>query len=280
MKNLLLFLSPENICPVLLSFLFFLGHASAQEEQELSPQDKFKARMEKVQEESKKAMGYQVMLSQMIGLTNNSELMKEMEIVGEQREQLQAIAKSYMEEMQDTHRKQIERQKELQIYLKNGEHEKVQELAIEMQSANADAVNAKVQELEEILLPHQMERMRQLSLQNSVKFRTDYSGFLGLPLAVADQLGLSIAETNRLKDATEKADTELRAEVKRLNAEKMKQILDALPADKQKRFQEIVGDLYDVNERRRLSRIEEKKRRQEEIDKHKEKLEAMRNNGN
>ncbi|MFK7768294.1 MAG: hypothetical protein AB8B55_13805 [Mariniblastus sp.] len=237
-----------------------------------TPAQKFQKRMAEVQRKSQESLGNQMMLSRLTGLTYNTELMKEMEILGEQREQLQQISKDFHKELGEAQLGMMKLQAKLQEHRAAGETEKIQEIAIQIQSATSKVVDANISKVEEVLLPHQMERMNQLSLQQSAKIQSEHIGFIGLPLAVADRLELTKEEKNKLRDVTERVDDEFREELARLNKEKMKEVLDALSPEKQELFRQLVGDIYDTenasekmrNERREKLK-EQKKRSQEKL---------------
>ena len=205
-------------------------------------------RQEAMAAEMKETLSNQLMLNQMIGLTRNVELMKEMEIVGEQREELQAIAQQYVTGIQKLNFELKDKQLRVRELVNEKRYEEAQDLAQEIQSSNSEIVTSHITKVNDVLLPHQVARMTQLSRQQYAKVQTPYAGFLGLPLALGKELELSAGEARKLKEVTEQADKELREELKALHEKKMKRVLDALPEDKREHFQDLVGDLYDREE--------------------------------
>ena len=104
--------------------------------------------------------------------------------------------------------------------------------------------------IDQTLLPHQVSRMRQITLQQRLKRENPYRDELGAPLALADRLGLSEEQKAKLKEAIEKARKEFYAEVRDLKKKATDDIMSALPEDKQKQLKELMGDTYDPNRAR------------------------------
>ncbi len=105
--------------------------------------------------------------------------------------------------------------------------------------------------IHETLLPHQVSRMQQITLQQSLKRKNPYGDELGAPIALADRLELSEEEKEKLKEAIEKAREAFYKEVRELKKKATDDIMASLPVEKQKQLQEIMGDTYDPEEARK-----------------------------
>ncbi len=114
---------------------------------------------------------------------------------------------------------------------------------LELQRSQIEQFRKWQGELENILLPHQLEMLKFSEVRGIAARKYREFGSLGVALGLADELELDEKERASLKEATEKAVEQFRAEAAELNRKAWEEVLAALPEDKRKKMAEIAGDL-------------------------------------
>lgn len=117
--------------------------------------------------------------------------MDDLEIVGNQRDKIRDIVKSCLSEMQQVQVDQNDQRKRLNELSESGNQQEAMKLQIELQQRQMDYVQQHVNQVKELLMPHQLKRMSQISRQQAVKAQSQYAGSPGLPIALANELDLS-----------------------------------------------------------------------------------------
>ena len=100
--------------------------------------------------------------------------------------------------------------------------------------------------LNEILLPHQLKRLNQISFQLRTKGISNFSGDK-FDKSVAEKLGLSAEQQNQLRDKSREITKRLEAEFKRMRAEAKEELLGVLTVDQRAKFSELSGSKYEEN---------------------------------
>ena len=164
-------------------------------------------------------------------LAQNRGVQKEIELVDEQIQQIREINKDFGKRMQ-------ERIAEITSGKMNAERsQQLRKLMREMH----DEKKAK---MESVLLPHQFDRLRQISLQTH-KRRSGQAGLLG-DSEVAEALGISDEQQERLKERAKELKEKLQADIKRLKKKSEEALLKELSRDQRKKLTELLGEEYEV----------------------------------
>ena len=95
-------------------------------------------------------------------------------------------------------------------------------------------------ELDDILLPHQMERLMQIANQASAQggARSLMSG------SIADKLGITEEQKERLREKAEELQKEMNEKIAKLRAEMQDELMAELTADQRAQYQEMMGDAF------------------------------------
>ncbi len=199
----------------------------------------------KATEEMKELSRNTNMLSQMVMLNYDKNLVGDLEILDPQLAQVKDIGQMYRDLMTDF----AEGVKELRERANSGDAEakRVMENFDQRHRESLGKIQRlTIGQLEKVLLPHQMKRLTQISQQVSFKWMkgTDY---FGMPYALADQLELSPTQKKKLKIFTDKTRKEFYQEIAKIREKKMKNILGELTPEQRKKFENIVGDFYDTD---------------------------------
>jgi len=164
--------------------------------------------------------GQYLMLPAYSALAQES-VQKQIELVPEQKEKLREISRKYLEEIQGVGRLDWSKWGELSQEERRAKTE-------EMQKRYSDAQAAAKKAIEEILLPHQIDRLKQ------IEFRTRASGMLYAP-NVIEQIGLTEEQKNRLKQLREEQQKKMAA----LMEETLEKTLDLLNDEQRKKLEEL-----------------------------------------
>ena len=95
-------------------------------------------------------------------------------------------------------------------------------------------------ELDDILLPHQMERLMQIANQASAQggARSLMGG------SIADKLGITEEQKERLREKAEELQKEMNEKIAKLRAEMQDELMAELTADQRAQYQEMMGDAF------------------------------------
>lgn len=195
----------------------------------------------------------EMLLQQLVSIAHNPRLRDELEIIDKQVSELAEVLRDYQQERQQF---MMENRKDMELAqqaAREGMGEVAQGVMRELQKEMREKSAAHFKRINEILLPHQIKRFRQIALQMMLKHASGYGDEFGMPLALADHLGLSPKEKESLRKTVEDARTEFSEEVKALRETTRNKILNAIPAEKRKEYHALIGDLFDVEQSIRVS---------------------------
>jgi hypothetical protein len=251
MKNLMhRFIRSSSIGPVCLA-LFSLVLVCHIPPSVMSQDASHEDMMEKVQKRQSKMMETQFLMMQLMQLGHSTDLQKELEIIDDQVDSVKKLAQDYQQAMMDFSMKNGQKMKDVQKLIADGEHEVARKLSEEFQQMHQDMSNEYMEKAKETLLPHQIERLLQISKQQRVKSMNRFSDEFGIPAALADEIGLSKEEKEKLIETIKEARKKYYAEVEVLKNEANEKIMGALTSEQQEKMREILGETYDQEKSRR-----------------------------
>jgi Spy/CpxP family protein refolding chaperone len=100
-------------------------------------------------------------------------------------------------------------------------------------------------EVNKILLPHQTKRLKQLETQMAMRGR----GVLGaLGGDLAEKLGISEDQREKLRDKAQQLDNELRKKTAELRKQAQDQLLASLTEEQRKEFNEMIGEPFEFRD--------------------------------
>ena len=186
-------------------------------------------------------------------LQYNPELMKQLELSDGQQEKLKTAVK-------DMQAEQAELMKKYQEAYKTGNY---QEAQAEYMKSMGEYQTRFEESAAEILLDHQMNRLKQISRQQQALYSRgnwsstsryySYQDGLETPVNLAKELELSEAEVAKLKEEIEKNRQEIADEIKRMQEKAMENVLGKLPAGKREKLKELIGEPYDFQAAQRAT---------------------------
>jgi hypothetical protein len=103
--------------------------------------------------------------------------------------------------------------------------------------------NEEVQaELDKVLLPHQSKRLRQIEVQSRMRFG------VGLGGPVAEDLGLSEADQDKLREKARGLEQELARKTAEIRRQLQEQLIADLSEDQRAKFKEMVGEPFEFRD--------------------------------
>jgi len=126
------------------------------------------------------------------------------------------------------------------------------EIAMEI----AELQKGKQQKLESMLLPHQLERLKQVALQVQMKNRGTANTLLSD--AVTEELGIDSAQKKRIEERQKELKKELAERMAELKAEIRDKLLSELTAEQQAKLKDLSGDDFEYKPMNINEQIQEK----------------------
>ena len=162
-------------------------------------------------------------------MLQNPSVQKDLELVGEQMKQIQAIQNDYSAKIRDA----------IGDISKGGfDPERAKDL-----STVIKGMKAKQQEqINKILLPHQQDRIKQIALQMQMQSRGT-AGALGNN-KVAEALGITDEQKKRLKQREEELKKELQEKIAQFKEDMKKSLLDELTTEQRAKLKDMTGDKF------------------------------------
>ncbi|MGI9517701.1 MAG: hypothetical protein ACR2NP_11690 [Pirellulaceae bacterium] len=115
------------------------------------------------------------------------------------------------------------------------------------------------EDLNSVLLPHQMDRLGQMQARSQLRFRSLAEVLTSDPLK--SQLEITDEQAEDLLEAEAEIEQELAEEIARLRAEAREQLVGNLKRDQRDQVTEIFGDLTEASSTTRSQRREKRRRR-------------------
>jgi competence protein ComGC len=219
--------------------------------------------MAKARERQAKMMETQMFMNQLMQLGFNGELRKELEIVDDQVESVKELAQDYQKEMMEFHRENGQIGIEIQKLVKEGKNAEAAELGKDYQDRNREFSESYMDQAAEVLLPHQIKRLKQISKRQGARYSNQFQDEFGIAASFADELGLSAEEKKRLIDTIKEARKEYYTTVADAKKKANEKIMSALTTEQKEKMKEIFGDEYDQQANQRKARIEMMKKQSE-----------------
>lgn len=176
-----------------------------------------------------------------MGLLNSEQVQSELELMEDQIEELRAVQQSAQQAMRDMFSEMQDIPREERREFMSGMRDKLTERMKEFDS-----------EANQILLPHQQSRLKQLRFQSSGRGR-GAGGALGNE-DLLEELGVTDEQREELEEATAEAREKLQKQYQDLVREAEQNILKVLTSEQRKKYEELVGEPFEFQSRGRFSR--------------------------
>jgi len=174
----------------------------------------------------------------LLGLVMRDEVQQEIQLVDEQRDKVMKVAEESREEM----RGMFEEMRDLSD---EERRERFGEIRTKMEEMNANVET----QLKKALLPHQLQRLKQIDLQ----VRMQQRGEGGLSSrTVAEALELSDEQREKLEKKAEEVRQELQEKIRQAQAEAREKMLEVLTPEQKAKLEELMGDAFQLQDDNRF----------------------------
>lgn len=170
----------------------------------------------------------------LLGSINDPNVRKELELLDDQVEKLNDLQRKIGEARREAF--QGFNFRELQNLPEEERRAKFEELR-----AKSDEKRKELEkDAENILLPSQVERLKQINIQNQMRTRSAADVLASNELKA--ELGLTDAQIEELKKAQEEAQTELRTKMAKIQEEAREKVLRVLTPEQQAKIKKLMGN--------------------------------------
>ena len=187
-------------------------------------------------------------------LANNTSVQREIELVDEQMDQIREINSEFGKKIQE----------EISgMRLGNMDPDRGRNLSELIQRLNDE----KRSRMQEVLLPHQFDRLRQIALQTQMK-RSGEAATLGSD-KVAEELGITPEQQEKIKARADELKKEMEQKIAQLKEEMRDELLDELTRDQREKLEEMMGDSFELQTpsfRDRIQRMQDRRQQKQESD--------------
>lgn len=171
-----------------------------------------------------------------VGLLQADEVQQELDLMDDQRAQLQAIADEVRSQVRD----------EMQ-----GAFQGMRDLSPDERQQRFSEIRAKVDTIvsksegrvQGVLMPHQFDRLKQIDLQSRIQ-RGGAAALTGGELA--QTLGLTDAQQEQLRERSEQVQQELQEKVRQLRVEARGKLMEVLTPDQRAKLESMLGEEFSM----------------------------------
>lgn len=169
-------------------------------------------------------------------LLMNQDVVKELELVPEQQEKLRALGEKARDDMRD-----------MFSGLRDLNEEERRERFAEMREKMAEVQESLKEEVDEILLPQQRDRLAQIHFQSQNR-RRGTTGALTSD-AVVDALDISEEQLEEMQKKADEVREELEEKIAKAREEAKDDILSVLTPAQRKKYDELMGEPFEFQQR-------------------------------
>jgi hypothetical protein len=176
----------------------------------------------------------------LMGLAMREEVQQELQLVDEQKEKVRTIVEDMGEKARAEMRDMFSNMRDLSD---EERRERFAEVRSKFEALNADVEK----ELGKVLLPHQLDRLKQINLQTQMRQRGATALTSG---ELAKTLNLTDEQREKLEQRAAEVQQELQEKYRELQADARKKVLEVLTEDQRAQLEKLMGDQFDMPEPR------------------------------
>ncbi|QEG20232.1 hypothetical protein [Mariniblastus fucicola] len=165
-----------------------------------------------------------------LSLLDNTDVREELELVGDQLDQFQSAQNELQEQI---------REKAQSMAGGKLDPSQMKDIAMEI----AELQKGRQAKLESMLLPHQLDRLKQVALQ--IQMQKSGAARTLLSDQVMEELGIDEAQKKRIEDRQKELKKELAERMEKLKEEIKGKLLSELTSTQQAKLKELSGDKFD-----------------------------------
>ena len=163
-------------------------------------------------------------------LLSSSEIQKELDFVGDQRDQFTRLQKEYNQRIQE----------KAGLMGKGGfDPKKAREIGDEIKSMQEQ----QKKDIEDLLLPHQISRLQQIQLQQKMKGMGTVNALSDKK--VLEELGITEEQLAKLKERAKELSDEMQKKMQKLREETQENLLKELTSEQRAKLKSMTGEKFD-----------------------------------
>lgn len=175
----------------------------------------------------------------LLGMLQIEEVRQEIQLVDEQQAQINALVDDIRNEMRDQMRGMFAQMRDLSDEERRA---RFGEIRAQFEKIRDEADSR----LQKILLPHQLERLKQIELQG----RLQQGGAAALTGGeLADALGLTPEQQEQLRQRAEQVQQEMQDKIRQLRADARQKLLEVLTPEQRAKLDAMMGEQFDLPDR-------------------------------
>ena len=164
------------------------------------------------------------------GLLSNTDIQKELDFVGDQRDQFTRLQKEYNQRIQE----------KVGLLGKGGfDPKKSHEIGDEIKSIQEQ----QKKDVEDLLLPHQISRLQQIQLQQKMKGMGTVNALSDKQ--VLEELGITEEQLAKLKERAKELSDEMQKKMQKLREETQENLLKELTSEQRAKLKSMTGEKFD-----------------------------------
>ena len=170
-------------------------------------------------------------------------VLEKLAIPNYQEVELKTILKNYQNDLATLARIRIDDLQEVQRAAANNDMDTVVLRNIELDTAKLEISADAMKRIEDVILPHQVSRLKQIALQKRLTSTTRHFGLLGAPYELAQRMEIGPSDLQKLKRLTEELNDKLEEEIRALHEKYLKEIVDSLPTKTRESIMDQLGEI-------------------------------------
>ena len=185
-----------------------------------------------------------------LSLLDNKDVREELEFVDDQLDEFRAAQDEFRAAQDELRQQILDRAKSLAGAGKL-DPSQMSEIAKEL----AKLKKGSQKSLESMLLPHQLERLRQVALQIQMKKRGAANTLISGK--IAEELGIDAAQKKRIENRQEELEEELDRRMEELKKEIRDKLLDEMTSEQKRKLEKLFGDDFEYKQNSIHDRIQQ-----------------------
>ena len=165
-------------------------------------------------------------------MLGNPSVQKDLELVGDQLDKVKAMQREFQKQIKD---------KISGMSFGGLSRDSLKDLPAMLAKLRAE----QQEQLKGLLLPHQIDRLKQVALQTHMKQAGAENAIASK--AVAEALNITDDQKEKLKEKAKELRKKLEEDIKKLREESKQELLGVLSADQRKTLEELTGPKYEPN---------------------------------
>lgn len=176
--------------------------------------------------------------SDQFSLLGRPNVQQELNLVDEQVQRLQEVRKNFRDRMKDM---------TTQMRNNNGDFRLDPDMIKKLQELTKEINEQKRDEIEGLLLPEQIERLKQIALQSTMKHQGTVNALSNRD--VAEALGLDEEQIANLREKSKEISQRVQEEIKALREKAREDLLDELTDEQREKLSDLMGEKFENDDR-------------------------------